>query len=80
MIPSLRGKNLTKRVEKGLHKRNESELLNAMENIAFLEDFSNDQEISILNCSHIFHYNCIYRSFMRKPECPLCRDNLLKYI
>ena len=46
--------------------------------IICLEDFENGQEVSYLLCSHVFHYQCLYRYSLIKPECPLCRDILLK--
>ena len=29
-------------------------------------------KIKILDCGHIYHYNCINDWFKRKKECPLC--------
>jgi hypothetical protein len=43
-----------------------------------LEDFKNTDNITILQCDHIYHYNCVSGWFMRKPNCPICRTDIIE--
>jgi len=58
---------------------------NQIENLKNLKNLKNEKciiclnnikNIIILNCGHIFCYNCIINSFIFKKECPICRENL----
>ena len=39
-------------------------------------DFENEEKISITNCNHIFHTDCITEWGKYKTECPICREKL----
>ena len=39
-------------------------------------DFENDDMISITNCNHIYHTDCIKEWGKYKTECPVCREPL----
>ena len=39
-------------------------------------DFENDDMISITNCNHIYHTDCIKEWGKYKTECPICREPL----
>ena len=41
-----------------------------------ISDFENEDMISITNCNHIFHTDCIKEWGKYKIECPICRDPL----
>jgi len=43
-----------------------------------LVEFSDDNDISITNCKHIFHNDCIVEWSKYKKDCPICRENLSK--
>lgn len=38
-----------------------------------LEEFTENTEVAMLPCGHIFHVKCISEWFSQKYECPLCR-------
>ena len=38
--------------------------------------FQHDDEISRLNCGHMFHTNCLNEWISNKKNCPLCRINI----
>ncbi len=40
--------------------------------IICLEKMKMDDKIKILECGHIYHYECINDWFKRKKECPIC--------
>lgn len=40
-----------------------------------LNEFKNDDQVSILNCKHLFHYDCITEWSTYKINCPVCREN-----
>jgi hypothetical protein len=40
--------------------------------IICLDNMKIGDKIKILDCGHIYHYNCINDWFKRKKECPLC--------
>ena len=40
--------------------------------IICLDNMKIGEKIKILDCGHIYHYNCINDWFKRKKECPLC--------
>jgi hypothetical protein len=42
-----------------------------------LEDFNSEKDISILDCKHIYHMDCIIEWINKDPSCPLCRTNSL---
>ena len=39
-------------------------------------DFEKEDKISITNCNHIFHTDCITEWGKYKTECPICREKL----
>lgn len=41
-----------------------------------LSDFKSDDNVSVLNCKHLFHHDCIVEWSMYKINCPVCRENL----
>ena len=41
-----------------------------------ISDFEKEDMISITNCNHIFHTDCIKEWGKYKTECPICRDPL----
>ena len=41
-----------------------------------LSDFKSDDNVSVLNCKHLFHNDCIVEWSMYKINCPVCRENL----
>ena len=45
-----------------------------------LQDYENNEEILILPCLHIYHYNCIINWFQRKKTCPFDNQNFEKYL
>ena len=40
--------------------------------IICLEKMIKGERVKILECGHVYHYNCINEWFKRKRECPLC--------
>ena len=38
--------------------------------------FKNGDQISRLNCGHLFHTNCVNKWISNKKNCPLCRINI----
>ena len=42
--------------------------------------FENNDNILILPCFHIFHFNCIIKWLKNKKTCPLDNQNLEKYL
>ena len=40
-----------------------------------LTEFKNDDKVSILNCKHLFHCDCITEWSTYKINCPVCREN-----
>ena len=38
--------------------------------------FKNGDQISCLNCGHLFHTNCVNKWISNKKNCPLCRINI----
>ena len=40
--------------------------------IICLENMIKDDKIKILECGHIYHYNCINDWFKKVNECPVC--------
>ena len=35
-----------------------------------------DEEVSVLNCGHLFHQRCLKRWFENKSTCPECRKSV----
>ena len=42
-----------------------------------LTEFSNDSEVSVTKCKHVFHNECIVEWSKYKKDCPVCRKNLI---
>jgi len=42
-----------------------------------LEEFNSEKDISILDCKHIYHMDCIIEWINKDPSCPLCRTSEL---
>jgi hypothetical protein len=40
------------------------------------ENFNKDEEVSVLECEHVFHYKCVKEWGMYKSECPICRKDI----
>lgn len=40
------------------------------------EEFNNDSLVSILNCNHFFHTECIKKWGNRNNTCPICREKI----
>lgn len=40
------------------------------------DDFSNDDKISITECNHSYHTNCIEKWIKNKRTCPICRRTI----
>ena len=45
---------------------------NFHECVICLEEMKNDEKVSLLVCSHMFHTDCIHLWAERKRLCPLC--------
>lgn len=62
-----------------LNKRliNQIELCNNLKCSICLNEFENDSVISVLNCGHIFHYDCIEPWVKKHPTCPMCRASTI---
>lgn len=43
-----------------------------------LTDFENADEVRALNCSHVFHIECIDRWLVYNKKCPVCRVEMDK--
>ena len=41
-----------------------------------LDNYEKNDEITELDCGHIYHYKCIYQWVQSKKSCPLCRFQL----
>ena len=41
-----------------------------------LEDFCNEEDVSLINCEHLFHTTCIKEWSTYNITCPVCRKNL----
>jgi hypothetical protein len=41
-----------------------------------LVDFEDDDSVSLTNCKHLFHNNCITEWSRYKKDCPICRTKL----
>lgn len=41
-----------------------------------LNDFDDNEEVCFLDCTHMFHQNCIVEWVRKKNTCPLCRCKL----
>jgi hypothetical protein len=40
------------------------------------KNFSKDEKLTILNCEHTFHYDCIQEWGKYRATCPLCRRSI----
>ena len=41
-----------------------------------LDIFQKDEIVTIINCNHIYHTQCLYTWFEKKKTCPIC-DKIL---
>ena len=41
-----------------------------------LDDYKEPSKVIQLECSHLFHYNCIYEWIFNKNSCPICRKTI----
>ena len=41
-------------------------------------DYEVKQKIKLLECGHAFHINCVKEWLLKNPNCPICKNNLLK--
>lgn len=62
-------------IELVLKKQDFKKLNNKECSICCLE-FKKDENISILNCNHEFHHDCIREWGKHKTNCPICRKNI----
>ena len=44
-----------------------------------LVDFEDDDSVSLTNCKHLFHSNCITEWSRYKKDCPICRAKLKEF-
>ena len=51
--------------------------LQKYECIICLEEYNEDETVSIIKCGHLYHTPCIYTWFLKKKTCPIC-DELLE--
>ena len=42
-------------------------------------DFEDDDSVSLTNCKHLFHSNCITEWSRYKKDCPICRAKLKEF-
>ena len=42
-----------------------------------LEDFNERETVSLINCGHMYHTQCIYSWFLTRRTCPLCDTELI---
>ena len=42
-----------------------------------LEEFNEEETVSLIKCGHIYHTHCLYSWFLKKKTCPLCDDELI---
>lgn len=40
------------------------------------DDFNDDDSVSVLNCKHVFHINCINEWGHYNPVCPVCKASI----
>tara|TARA_B100000963_G_C22417035_1_gene575927 strand:+ start:172 stop:447 length:276 start_codon:yes stop_codon:yes gene_type:complete len=40
--------------------------------IICLEEFNENETVSITKCGHLYHTQCIYSWFLKKRTCPIC--------
>ena len=42
-----------------------------------MDEYKNEDVISILNCNHKFHKKCVDKWLYRNLSCPICRQNIM---
>ena len=42
-----------------------------------LEEFNEGETVSLINCGHMYHTQCIYSWFLTRKSCPLCDKELI---
>ena len=68
-------REVKKREEAPLHSFiNKS--LNLSECVICLEKMKENEKLSILKCSHIYHHSCLVLWLSKKSICPLCDTNI----
>ena len=45
--------------------------------IICLCEFNIDDPVSLIKCGHVYHSECLYTWFLKKPVCPLCDEELI---
>ena len=71
---------LPRKINKEGKKENENNnILNNIEEDAteaLLVKENKEEQVSVLECGHMFHSNCIEKWLKNKKECPLCRQKI----
>ena len=48
--------------------------------IICLDEYVDNQVLSVMKCQHVFHYNCLKKWLNESPNCPICRTDVIKNI
>lgn len=44
--------------------------------IICMDEFANEDEVCLLKCDHIYHYDCISKWLIKDATCPVCRTSI----
>ena len=47
-----------------------------MECIICLQEYNDNETVSLIKCGHMYHTTCLYTWFLTKKVCPLCDDRI----
>ena len=47
-----------------------------MECIICLQEYNDNEIVSLIKCGHMYHTKCLYTWFLKKKVCPLCDDKI----